>query len=265
MVKIFRWVSVLFAISSLSLAFSGQVFAQTSDPFYTKKASCDNSAATTSCAIVKIVNSDGNPISGIQVNYIRKLGGGPAVSADPTDNFGLTMLTGLIPNSANKYFIIIPEMANYIGYSGKAETLKIYVPNHPQFTELATVFPMAKRTTSSGASDTSTTSTSATTSGGSLIHGSTDFLKGSFSIFNSNGAINIASVVKFIFQIAISVASLGFLFTLAFGGVTYLTASGNEEQVDRAKRIILAGVVGLIVCLAAFGAGNYVLYTLGIT
>ncbi len=57
---------------------------------------------------------------------------------------------------------------------------------------------------------------------------------------------------------------LGFLGIIAvglilFGGFKWMTAAGNEDKIDEAKKIITAGVIGLVIILASYGIANFVL------
>ena len=71
-----------------------------------------------------------------------------------------------------------------------------------------------------------------------------------------------ASVIKVI---------LGFLGVIAvclilFGGFKWMTAAGDDGKVDEAKDLIKAGVVGLLIILAAFSISVFVLNALiGVT
>jgi hypothetical protein len=58
--------------------------------------------------------------------------------------------------------------------------------------------------------------------------------------------------------------ALGFLGILAvviilIGGFKWMTAAGNEDKVGEAKRIIVAGVIGLVIILASWGIASFVL------
>ena len=58
--------------------------------------------------------------------------------------------------------------------------------------------------------------------------------------------------------------ALGFLGIIAvglilYGGFKWMTAAGNEDSVADAKKIIIAGVIGLIIILSAFAIANFVL------
>ena len=61
---------------------------------------------------------------------------------------------------------------------------------------------------------------------------------------------------------------LGFLGIVAviiilLGGFKWMTAGGNEDKVGEAKKLIMAGVIGLIIILASFAIAKFVLDQLG--
>jgi hypothetical protein len=67
-------------------------------------------------------------------------------------------------------------------------------------------------------------------------------------------------------QIAVNIIkiALGFLGILAviiilLGGFKWMTAAGNEESVEEAKKILIAGVIGLVIILAAWGIASFVI------
>ena len=60
---------------------------------------------------------------------------------------------------------------------------------------------------------------------------------------------------------------LGFLGIIAvvlilFGGFKWMTAAGNEDKVAEAKKLMAAGVIGLIIILAAFALATFILNNL---
>ncbi|MFA4833736.1 MAG: pilin [Patescibacteria group bacterium] len=70
-------------------------------------------------------------------------------------------------------------------------------------------------------------------------------------------------------EIAASVinVALGFLGIIAvviilLGGFKWMTAGGNEEKVEESKKLITAGIIGLIIVLAAWGIAKFVIDTL---
>lgn len=54
---------------------------------------------------------------------------------------------------------------------------------------------------------------------------------------------------------------LGILTTLIilFGGFKWMTSYGNSDKVDEAKKMIGAGVIGLVIVLTAYAVSRYVL------
>lgn len=61
--------------------------------------------------------------------------------------------------------------------------------------------------------------------------------------------------------------ALGFLGIVAviiilLGGFKWMTAGGNEDKVGEAKKLIINGVIGLVIILAAFAIATFVLNSL---
>lgn len=61
---------------------------------------------------------------------------------------------------------------------------------------------------------------------------------------------------------------LGFLGIVAvimviYGGILYVTAAGNQENIDKGKKIIMYAVVGIVIILLAFALVNTLLSGLG--
>jgi hypothetical protein len=61
--------------------------------------------------------------------------------------------------------------------------------------------------------------------------------------------------------------ALGFLGVLAviiilIGGFKWMTAAGNEEAVEEAKKILMAGIIGLVIILASWGIATFVITNL---
>ena len=45
---------------------------------------------------------------------------------------------------------------------------------------------------------------------------------------------------------------------ILYGGFMWMTAAGNEDKVSKAKKLIIAGAIGLIIVLAAFAIVQFV-------
>ena len=46
---------------------------------------------------------------------------------------------------------------------------------------------------------------------------------------------------------------------ILYGGFVWMTAAGNDDRVSKAKNIIIAGVIGLVIVIAAFAIVNFVI------
>ena len=60
---------------------------------------------------------------------------------------------------------------------------------------------------------------------------------------------------------------LGFLGVIAvliilYGGFKWMTAGGNEDGISEAKKMIAAGIIGLVIILSAFGIAQFVINAL---
>ncbi len=61
---------------------------------------------------------------------------------------------------------------------------------------------------------------------------------------------------------------LGFLGIIAviiilWGGFIYMTASGDSAKTDKAKSMIISGIIGIIIILAAWAIANFVITNIG--
>jgi hypothetical protein len=67
-------------------------------------------------------------------------------------------------------------------------------------------------------------------------------------------------------QIAAGVINIlmGFLGLVAvviilFGGFKWMTAAGNEDKIEEAKKLLVAGIIGLVIILSAWGIATFVI------
>jgi len=75
------------------------------------------------------------------------------------------------------------------------------------------------------------------------------------------GTADLKETVINILQLLLGLLSLIAVVMIIIGGFTWLTAGGNEEKVDKAKKIISAAVVGLIIVLLAWAIVIFVART----
>ncbi len=58
--------------------------------------------------------------------------------------------------------------------------------------------------------------------------------------------------ISSILTAALSFLGVIFLILMIYGGITWMTARGNEKNVDEAKDIIFDSIIGLVIIIAAY-------------
>ena len=75
------------------------------------------------------------------------------------------------------------------------------------------------------------------------------------------GNADLKSTVLNIIRLVLGLMTLVAVVLIIYGGFVWLTAAGNEENVEKAKKIISAAVMGLIVILLAWAIVIFVANT----
>ncbi|RJR30814.1 hypothetical protein C4569_04040 [Candidatus Parcubacteria bacterium] len=65
-----------------------------------------------------------------------------------------------------------------------------------------------------------------------------------------------------IVNVALTFLAVIAILIILYGGFVWMTAAGSEDKVSQAKNIIIAGVIGLVIILAALAITNFVLTSL---
>ena len=73
-------------------------------------------------------------------------------------------------------------------------------------------------------------------------------------------SVSISTVIKGV----LSVVGTIFLLLTIYAGVLWMTAQGKEESVEKAKNIISASVIGLVIIVAAYAITSFVTSKLGV-
>lgn len=73
------------------------------------------------------------------------------------------------------------------------------------------------------------------------------------------GFSDLNNTIRTIFRFVILLASIVFVILFLIGGVQYLTAAGNDEQTGKAKKLLVDAIIGLVIVLAAWAIGNFII------
>lgn len=84
---------------------------------------------------------------------------------------------------------------------------------------------------------------------------------------NNNAQVNLSSENPInmsvrIINFVISFLGLAAVVIILVGGFKWMTSMGNQDTVKKAKSLIIAGVIGLIIILAAWGLTRFVVMRL---
>jgi len=78
------------------------------------------------------------------------------------------------------------------------------------------------------------------------------------------GTQDLRTTIMLIINILMGFLGIIAVLIVLYGGFKWMTAGGNEEQVGEAKKMIIAGVVGLAVIFASYAIASFVVSQLAI-
>lgn len=76
------------------------------------------------------------------------------------------------------------------------------------------------------------------------------------------GTQDLRTTVMLIINILMGFLGIIAVIIVLYGGFKWMTAGGNEDQVGEAKKMIIAGVVGLAVIFMAYAIASFVIQQL---
>ncbi|TAN33490.1 hypothetical protein EPN28_01600 [Patescibacteria group bacterium] len=77
-------------------------------------------------------------------------------------------------------------------------------------------------------------------------------------------ADDIRVIAARIIRIALSLIGMVLVVLILYGGFLWMTAGGNDEQIGKAKKVIINAIVGLIIIMASYAIVLFVMKMLGI-
>ncbi|HBF66933.1 MAG TPA: hypothetical protein DDW36_00740 [Candidatus Magasanikbacteria bacterium] len=77
------------------------------------------------------------------------------------------------------------------------------------------------------------------------------------------GQSDIRVTVARIINVALSLLGIIAVVVTLIGGFLWMTAGGNDEQIEKAKGWIFSGIIGLAIILSAFAIAQFVISKLG--
>lgn len=72
-------------------------------------------------------------------------------------------------------------------------------------------------------------------------------------------ATTVEGIIGMIIYIVIGLVGVVFMAYMIYGGVTWMTAQGNQEKAKKAGKILSRSIVGLIITLAAYAISYFLI------
>ena len=73
---------------------------------------------------------------------------------------------------------------------------------------------------------------------------------------------NFSTIVGQVIKVILAILGVVFLIIVVYAGILWLTAAGEVEDVQKAKRMLTQGVIGLFITLAAYAITYFVVENL---
>jgi hypothetical protein len=77
----------------------------------------------------------------------------------------------------------------------------------------------------------------------------------SYDMMNVSGESLLIQIINLV----LTFVGVGFLILMIYGGISWMTAAGNDTKVEKARKIIMAGVIGIIVVFSAYVISQFVI------
>ncbi len=86
-----------------------------------------------------------------------------------------------------------------------------------------------------------------------------DILPSSFGDETGLGQGDLKDTVADLINVALGFLGVVAVVIILFGGFKWMVAGGNDEKVSEAKRLIIAGIIGLAIILSAYAIASFVI------
>ncbi|MFH1632161.1 MAG: pilin [bacterium] len=85
-----------------------------------------------------------------------------------------------------------------------------------------------------------------------------DLLPSEFGEASGLGEADLENTVANLIRVVLGFLGIIAVVMVLWGGFRWMTAGGSQEKVDDAKKILIAGVIGLAIILAAYAITSFV-------
>ena len=76
------------------------------------------------------------------------------------------------------------------------------------------------------------------------------------------GTKDIRETIASIIRVTMGLLGIVAVVIILLGGFKWMTAGGNEDKVKEAKRLLVAGIIGLVIILTAYAIATFVVLSI---
>ena len=79
------------------------------------------------------------------------------------------------------------------------------------------------------------------------------------NVYGDTTSTSLEEMIVFVINAILGLLGIIFLVLTLYAGFLWMTAAGNDDQVGKAKSILTAAIIGIIIIVAAYAITNFVL------
>jgi len=72
----------------------------------------------------------------------------------------------------------------------------------------------------------------------------------------------LTTFIGTIINVVLGLSGIALVVLFVYGGILWMTAMGNKEQVDKAKRLLTNTIIGMVIIVAAYAIADYIVASL---
>ncbi len=91
-----------------------------------------------------------------------------------------------------------------------------------------------------------------------IVSAQTDVFGVNYGASTGLGQQDPRETIANVIRIALSFLGIVAVLIVLWGGILWMTAAGNDDKVETAKKVLFSGLIGLIIILSAFAITQFV-------
>ena len=81
-------------------------------------------------------------------------------------------------------------------------------------------------------------------------------------VADEGSAPELTTFIGTIINVVLGLSGIALVVLFVYGGILWMTAMGNKEQVDKSKRLLINSIIGIVIIVAAYAIADYIVASL---